>query len=79
MPIINQIVKGSGGGVDEYANYITIENTLKGTTYVESTEIATACDQISYFLFGTNNSEGVKYERFNKSYWATCLNETNYG
>jgi len=55
--IINQIVKGGGGGgVDEYANYITIENAIKGTTYVESTEIATACDQISMFLYGTNNS-----------------------
>ena len=57
MPIINQIVKGGGsGGTDEYANYIIIENTLKGTSYVESTEIATACDQISQFLYGTNNS-----------------------
>lgn len=57
MAIINQVVAGSGGGgVDEYANYITIENTLKGTSYVEQTEIATACDQISMFLYGTNNS-----------------------
>lgn len=58
MPIINQIVKGGGGsgGTDEYANYIIIENTLKGTSYVEQTEIATACDQISMFLYGTNNS-----------------------
>jgi len=42
--------------VDEYANYIIIENAIKGTSYVESTEIATACDQISMFLYGTNNS-----------------------
>ena len=41
---------------DEYANYITIENTIKGTTYAEQTEIATARNQISQFLFGTNNS-----------------------
>lgn len=56
--IINTIIQGGGGsgGTDEFANYITIENTLKGTSYVESTEIATACDQISQFLYGTNNS-----------------------
>lgn len=55
--IINQIVSGGGsGGTDEYANVITIENTVKGTTFVESTEITTACNQISQFLFGTNNS-----------------------
>lgn len=55
--IINQIVSGGGsGGTDEYANVIGIENTIKGTTYVESTEITTACNQISQFLFGTNNS-----------------------
>lgn len=57
MAIINQVVSGGGsGGTDEYANYIIIENTLKGTSYVEQTEIATACDQISMFLYGTNNS-----------------------
>ena len=57
MPIINQIVKGGGsGGTDEYANVITIENAIKGTSYVESAEIATACNQISMFLYGTNNS-----------------------
>lgn len=57
MAIINQIVAGSGGGgTDEYANVIGIENTIKGTTFVESTEITTACNQISQFLFGTNNS-----------------------
>lgn len=58
MAIFNQVVAqgGGSGGTDEYANYIIIENTLKGTSYVESTEIATACDQISQFLYGTNNS-----------------------
>lgn len=45
-----------GGAVDEYANVITIENTIKGTNYVEQTEIATACDNISMFLYGTANS-----------------------
>jgi len=56
MPIINQIVSGGGGGaVDEYANYILIENTMKGTSYVEADEIDTACDQISMFLYGTAN------------------------
>ena len=44
------------GEDDEYANYIQIENTIKGTSYVEATEIATACDDISYFLYGTANS-----------------------
>lgn len=43
------------GGTDEYANYISIENTMKGTSYVEADEIDTACDQISMFLYGTAN------------------------
>lgn len=54
--IINTVISGGSGVTDEYANYIIIENTFKGTSYVESTEIATACDQISQFLYGTNNS-----------------------
>lgn len=45
-----------GGGTDEYANVITIENAVKGTSYVESAEIANACNQISQFLYGTNNN-----------------------
>ena len=56
MPIINSVISAGGGSTDEYANYIIIENALKGTSYVESTEIATACNQISQFLYGTNNS-----------------------
>lgn len=56
MPIINTVIQGGSGGTDEYANYIIIENAIKGTSYVESTEIATACNQISQFLYGTNNS-----------------------
>lgn len=44
------------GGTDNYAAVIVVENTLKGTSYVEATEIATACDDISYFLYGTANS-----------------------
>jgi len=56
MAIIQTVIKGGGsGGTDEYANYIIIENTIKGTNYVEQTEIATACDQISMFLYGTAN------------------------
>lgn len=44
------------GGTDNYANVIVVENTLKGTSYVEATEIATACDDISMFLYATHNS-----------------------
>lgn len=44
------------GGTDNYADYISIENTIKGTSYVEATEIATACDDISMFLYATHNS-----------------------
>ena len=43
------------GGTDEYANVIGIENTIKGTSYVEADEIDTACDNISMFLYGTAN------------------------
>ena len=54
---ISSIPSGGGsGGDDEYANYIQIENMIKGTSYVEATEIATACDDISYFLYGIANS-----------------------
>lgn len=43
------------GGTDEYANVIGIENTMKGTSFVEADEIDTACDNISMFLYGTAN------------------------
>lgn len=45
-----------GGGDDEYANYIQIENMIKGTSYVEADEVEAACDDISMFLYGTLHS-----------------------
>lgn len=56
MPIINQIVTGSGGGgVDEFANYVDLLNMINGTSILESSELNQACDDISQFLYGTNN------------------------
>ena len=56
VTILNVLGSYQGsGGTDEYANYISIENTMKGTSYVEADEIDTACDQISMFLYGTAN------------------------
>jgi len=42
--------------VDEYSNYIMLENIIKGTNYTEPTELIQACNNISYFLFGVINS-----------------------
>lgn len=47
---------GEGSGDDEYANYIQIENMIKGTSYVEADEVEAACDDISMFLYGTLHS-----------------------
>ena len=56
VTILNVLGSYQGsGGTDEYANYISLENTMKGTSYVEADEIDTACDQISMFLYGTAN------------------------
>ena len=49
-------ISGGGSGDDEYANYIQIENVIKGTSYVEADEIEAACDDISMFLYGTLHS-----------------------
>ena len=49
-------ISGDGSGDDEYANYIQIENMIKGTSYVEADEIEAACDDISMFLYGTLHS-----------------------
>lgn len=49
-------ISGGGGGDDEYANYIQIENMIKGTSYVEADEVEAACDDISMFLYGTLHS-----------------------
>ena len=49
-------VSSGGSGDDEYANYIQIENMIKGTSYVEADEIEAACDDISMFLYGTLHS-----------------------
>lgn len=49
-------ISGGGSGDDEYANYIQIENMIKGTSYVEADEIEAACDDISMFLYGTLHS-----------------------
>ena len=49
-------ISGGGSEDDEYANYIQIENMIKGTSYVEADEIEAACDDISMFLYGTLHS-----------------------
>ena len=49
-------ISGGGSGDDEYANYIQIENMIKGTSYVEADEIEAACDDISMFLYATLHS-----------------------
>ena len=49
-------ISGGGSGDDKYANYIQIENMIKGTSYVEADEIEAACDDISMFLYGTLHS-----------------------
>ena len=49
-------ISGGSSGDDEYANYIQIENMIKGTSYVEADEIEAACDDISMFLYGTLHS-----------------------
>lgn len=49
-------ISGGGSGDDEYANYIQIENMIKGTSYVEADEVEAACDDISMFLYGTLHS-----------------------
>jgi len=56
VTILNVLGSYQGsGGTDEYANVIGIENTIKGTSFVEADEIDTACDNISMFLYGTAN------------------------
>jgi hypothetical protein len=50
------LLGNEGAGPDEYANYIQIENMIKGTSYNESTEVATACTAIEDFIYGTSNS-----------------------
>lgn len=40
---------------DDFQNYLSLSNMIIGTNYVKSTELATACNQISQFLYGTNN------------------------
>lgn len=49
-------ISGGGSGDDEYANYIQIENMIKGTSYVEADEVEAACDDISMFLYGISHS-----------------------
>lgn len=58
MPIMNTVIQGGGGsgGTDEYANVITIENLMGGLSLVEETELASACNHISQFLYGTDNN-----------------------
>ena len=53
---ISSIPSGSSGEDDEYANYIKLENIIKGTSYIEADEVEAACDDISMFLYGTLHS-----------------------
>lgn len=55
--ILNTVISGGGGsgGTDEYANVISIENLMRGTSEVEATVLAAACNDISQFLYGTDN------------------------
>lgn len=45
----------SGTLADEYANVIDIENTVRGTDETVAESVAAACDNISQFLYGTDN------------------------
>lgn len=45
----------SGTLADEYANVMDIENTMRGTDETVAESVADACDDISQFLYGTNN------------------------
>lgn len=57
MAIIQTVVAGGGSGAtDEFANYIDIMNMMDGTSVLESTELTQACNDISQFLYGTNNN-----------------------
>lgn len=49
-------ISGGSGGETDYATVLTIENLMKGTSYVQADVEAEACDDISYFLYGTANS-----------------------
>lgn len=40
---------------DDFQNYLTIFNVVTGENDIKATELATACNQISQFLYGTNN------------------------
>lgn len=57
MAIIQTVVAGGGSGAtDEFANYVDLSNMIDGTNWVESTELTQACNDISQFLYGTNNN-----------------------
>jgi len=45
----------SGELADQYENVIDIENTMRGTDETVAESVADACDDISQFLYGTNN------------------------
>lgn len=53
---ISSIPSGGSGGETDYATILQIENTMKGTSYVQADVEAEACNDISYFLYGTANS-----------------------
>jgi len=40
---------------DEYNNVVGIENIMRGTNETETASVQTACDNISQFLYGTQN------------------------
>lgn len=54
---IGSITTGGGGGSGNYEHVLTIENIMYGgTAETENSAVSAACNDISQFLFGTNNS-----------------------
>jgi len=52
---ISSIPSGGSSGTP-YTTIVALENTMRGTSEVASTEEAEACDDISLFLYGATNS-----------------------
>jgi hypothetical protein len=53
---IATIPSGGGSSGTPYTTIVALENAMRGTSEVASTEEAEACDDISYFLYGIANS-----------------------
>lgn len=49
-------ITGGGSSGTPYTTIVSLENAMRGTSEVASTEEAEACDDISLFLYGATNS-----------------------